>query len=88
MYTTKGEEAKLKTIREILKAQTNKPRGTTKKAYFKESDYDDGGISSEFAYIARFDYDNPRVIEQIKKDIMAMSKWADVAVSIIAISED
>ena len=33
-------------------------------------------------------YDNQRVIEQIKKDIMAMSKLADVAVSVIAISED
>ena len=28
------------------------------------------------------------VIEQIKKDIMAISKLADVAVSVIAISED
>jgi hypothetical protein len=78
----------LKTIREILKAQTNKPRGTTRKSYLRESEDDDGGISSEFAYIARFDGDNQRVIEQIKKDITAMSKWADVAVSVIAISED
>jgi hypothetical protein len=77
----------LKTIREILKTQTNKPRGTTKKSYLKESEGDDGGLSSEFAYISRFDYDNQRVIEQIKKDITAMSKWADVAVSVIAISE-
>ena len=38
--------------------------------------------------IARFDYDNQRVIEQIKRDIAAMSKWADVAVSVIGISED
>jgi hypothetical protein len=83
-----GTELKLKTLREILKTQTNKPRGATKKTYFEESDYDDGGISSEFAYIARFDYDNQRVIEQIKRDIMAMSKWADVAVSVIAVSED
>jgi hypothetical protein len=45
-------------------------------------------ISSEFAYISRFDYDNQRVIEQIKKDVLAMSKWTDVAVSVIAISED
>ena len=33
-------------------------------------------------------YDNQKVVEQIKKDIMAISKWADVAVSVIAISED
>lgn len=77
----------MKTIREILKAQTNKPRGTIKKSYLQESD-DDRGLSSEFAYIARFDYDNQRVIEQIKKDITAMSKVADVAVSIIAIEGD
>jgi hypothetical protein len=79
---------KLKTIREILETRTNKPRGTTKKSYLKERDGDDGGISSEFAYISRFDYDNQRVIEQIKKDVLAMSKWTDVAVSVIAISED
>jgi hypothetical protein len=78
----------LKTLREILKTQTNKPRGTTKKSYLKESEGDDGGISSEFAYISRFDYDNKRVVEQIKNDIMAMSKWADVAVSVIVVSED
>ena len=78
----------MKTLREILKAQTNEPRGTTKKSYLRESEDDDGGISSEFAYIARFDYDNARVIEQIKRDITAMSKWADVAVSIISIPED
>ena len=78
----------MKTLREILKTQASKPRGTRKKSYLKESDGDDGGLSSEFAYIARFDYDNQRVIEQIKKDIMAISKWADVAVSVIAISED
>lgn len=78
----------MKTLREILKAQTNKPRGTTKKSYLKESGGDDGGVSSEFAYIARCDYDNQKVIEQIKKDIMAISKWADVAVSVIAIPED
>ena len=90
-YITKGEETKLKTIREILKTQTNKPRGTTKKSYLKESEGNvDGGISSEFAYISRFDlyYAKQKVVEQIKKDILAVSKFADVAVSVIAISED
>ena len=87
-YITKGEETKLKTLREILKTQADKPKVTARKrSYLKENDAD-GAISSEFAYIARFDYDNKRVIEQIKNDIMAMSKWADVAVSVIAISED
>jgi hypothetical protein len=82
------QKTKLTTIREILKTRVNKPHTMTKKAYLKESEGDDGGISSEFAYISRFDYDNKRVIDQIKKDITAMSKWADVAVSVIAISED
>ena len=41
-HITKGEETKLKTIREILKTQTNKPRGTTKKSYLSEGD--DGGF--------------------------------------------
>ena len=80
----------MKTIREILKAQTNKPRGTTKKrSHLKENIDDDGDISSEFAYISRFDryYDNQRVVEEIASNIMAMTKWTDVAVSVIAISE-
>jgi hypothetical protein len=81
----------LKTLREILKTQTNKPRGTAKKSYLRESEGNvDGGISSEFAYISRFDeyYENQKVVEQIKRDILAVSKWSDVAVSVIAISED
>jgi hypothetical protein len=56
-------KAKLKTIREILKAQANKPWGTKKKSYLKESQVDDGGRSSEFAYIVHCDYDNKRVVE-------------------------
>jgi hypothetical protein len=86
---TKGEETKLKTLREILQTHANKPKVTTRKrSYLKDSEGDDGGLSSEFAYISRFDYDNQRVIEQLKKDILAVSKWADVAVSVIAIPED
>jgi hypothetical protein len=78
----------LKTIREILKTHAYKPKVTAiKRSYLKENDAD-GAISSEFAYISRLDYDNKRVIEQIKNDILAMSKWADVAVSVIAVSED
>ena len=81
---------KLTTLRELLKPKPIKPKKTVKtKSRLNENvDDDDGAISSEFAYIARFDYDNQRVIEQIKRDIAAMSKWADVAVSVIAISED
>ncbi len=61
---------------------------TRKRSYLKENDAD-GGISSESAYISRFDqYDNQIVVEQIKKDILAVRKWADVAVSVIAIRED
>ena len=56
-------KTKLKTLREILKTKNNKPRETTKKSYLKEGEGDDGGISSEFAYIARCDYDNQKVIE-------------------------
>jgi hypothetical protein len=54
----------LKTLREILKTRATKPK-VTAKFYLKESDSD---ISSEFAYISRFDqyYDNQRVVEQIK----------------------
>ena len=76
-------------LRELLKTAPIKPKETVKKrSHLNENVDDDGAISSEFAYIARCDYDNQRVIEQIKKDITAMSKWADVAVSVIAISED
>ena len=80
----------MKTVREILKAQINKAKGTTKKSYLKEIEGYDGGVSSEFAYISRFDeyYENQKVVEQIKRDILAVSKWSDVAVSVIAISED
>jgi hypothetical protein len=79
----------LKTLREILKTHANKSKvTTTERSYLKENDAN-GGISSEFAYISRFDqYDNQIVVEQIKKDILAVSKWADVAVSVIAIPED
>ncbi len=84
-----GSQIKLKTLREILQTHANKPKVTTRKrSYLKDSEGDDGGLSSEFAYISRFDYDNQRVIEQLKKDILAVSKWADVAVSVIAIPED
>ncbi len=73
---------RLKTLREILKTAPIKPKETARKrSHLNENVDDDGAISSEFVYISRFDqcYENQRVIEQIKKDIMAISKWADVA---------
>ena len=86
---TYGKETKLKTLRGLLRARPiSQKRQRKQSLILKENGRDDGAISSEFAYIARFDYDNQKVIEQIKKDIMAISKWADVAVSVIAISED
>ncbi len=61
-----------------------------KRSYLKENVDDGGAISSEFAYISRFAqyYDNQKVVEEIANDIMAMSKWTDVAVSVIAIYGD
>jgi hypothetical protein len=82
---------KLKTLREILKTNATKPRVTAKKrSYLKENSDYDGAISSEFAYISRLAqyYDNQQLVEEIANDFMAMSKWTDVAVSVIAISED
>ena len=90
-YNKEGSETRLKTLREILKTSPTKPRETVKgKPYLKENVNDSGAISSEFAYISRFAqyYDNQIVVEQIESDIMAMSKWTDVAVSVIAISEE
>jgi hypothetical protein len=85
-----GSQIKLKTLREILKTHANKPKVTVRKrSYLRENDAD-GAISSAFAYISRFaEYcDNQQVVDQIAKDIMAMTKWTDVAVSVIAVSDD
>lgn len=78
------------TLRELLKTHATKAKVTAKKrSYLKEND-GDGAISSEFAYISRFDqyYDNQKIVEEVANDIMALSKWTDVAVSVIAICED
>jgi hypothetical protein len=90
IITTQLTRIKLKTLPEILKTHANKPRVPPKRSYLKENADSEGAISSEFAYISRFAqyYDNQKVVEQIKNDIMAMSRWTDVAVSVIAISED
>jgi hypothetical protein len=86
------EEPKIKLtrLREILKTHTGKPRSAPRRSYLRENGDGDRAISSEFAYVSRFaePYDNEQVVEQIARDIMAMSKWTDVAVSVIAISED
>jgi hypothetical protein len=73
---TKRTGDKLKTLREILKTHATQPRGTRKRSYIRENSDDDGAISSEFAYISRFagSYENQKVVEQIKNDILAMTK--------------
>ena len=79
------------TLRELLKTHAVKPKvAAKKKSYLEENEDNDGAISSEFAYISRFAgyYDNQKVVEAIANNIMAMSKWTDVAVSVIAIEGD
>jgi hypothetical protein len=77
-------------LREILKAHATKPRVRPKRSYLKEKVDNSGAISSAFAYISRFAQynDNRKMIEDIASDILAMTKWTDVAVSIIAVCED
>jgi hypothetical protein len=77
-------------LREILRAHATKPRGTTKRSYLKEKVNNSGAISSAFAYISRFAQftDSQKLVEDIARDILDMTKWTDVAVSIIAIEGD
>lgn len=80
---------KLKRLRELLQTSTTKPR-VTKKSYLKDNVDDGGAISSGFAYISLSDqyYYNQKIVEEVANDILAMTKWTDVAVSVIAICEE
>jgi hypothetical protein len=86
----KGSHTKLTRLRQILKTHATKPRVPPKRSYLKEKVDNSGAISSAFAYISRFAqyYDNQKMIEDIASDILAMTKWTDVAISVIAIEGD